>query len=215
MIAHVWGAAGAGRRVRGPHQPAQRDLQRRGRGLLLPGGARVAAGRRIGRGARRRADPPARRGGGGCRARRRSPSPTGRTRTRPRSTRSPRSPSRRCPGSRWSGAGAGRSRAPRACCCSSCTSPGSRSGITCSPCWRGRRSSSSWSSTLRAEPATDPAVRRGGVGAGGRGGGSLGAAHRHRPGQHDAGRARSALLLAAAGVRAARRRRRIRRGQPR
>ena len=127
------GHAGSDRRVRRADQLPQRALQRGRRRLLLPRGARVDAGLR--------AAPPPRRGGGGRHARRRSRSPTGRTRTRPRSTRSPRSPSRRWRGSRCSGAGGAGSPVPAGCCWWWCISRASPSAITCSRFSRGRRSS--------------------------------------------------------------------------
>ena len=182
MIAHVWGTDRAGRRVRLPHQPAERGVQRGGRRLSGSWSctSRCAAWSRAPDGSAR-----ALRLGGAAAAadpRRVHASPTGRTRTRPRSTRSRRSRSRRCAG--WRCAGARRRaetrRAPVLLLIVS-TWPASRSAITCWHCWRARRCSTFLVATLcararrriRRERRTEwgeVAVR----------GGRLGAADRHR-----------------------------------
>ena len=179
------GAARAGRRVRRPDQPAERPPQRGRGGLLLPRGPRVARARRWSAGcasARRRPRP--------ARCSAASPSPTGRTRNETEVyavatfTIAAMSLARAGLAPPPGGAAGRAAAAPHRL-------PGRRlaSATTCSRCWPARPSWRSWWSTLAREPAADraPPARRVGAGRGRRRG--LGAADRHRPGQHRAHRA--------------------------
>ena len=159
MIAHVWGMLVPRRRVRRPHQPAERALQRRRRGLLLPRGPRVAAGTLGARGSARLA-----------RGRRGACIGAFTFTNWQNSNETEVYAVATFTIARDGVAGAalapppGGAAAPGGCCCWSSTWPASRSATICSRCWPAPRSSRSSSSPCGPSPPPIRRARRGGVG---------------------------------------------------